>query len=124
MAGASKQRGVQKIRLVRRPSLLAPRYLLRYIFFTEQQVEQAAKILNEIMKADGAIHDTEWERLMLSSRGLYVKVRRKLIDVGLIEKRNNTFRISKDFSKSLEKIASYWENIVSEFENGDRSIEF
>ncbi len=118
------QKGEQKIRIVRRPSLLAPRYLLRYIFFTEQQVEQAAKILNEIIKADGAVPDSEWERLMLSSRGLYVKVRKKLIDVGLIEKRNNTFRLSKDFSKALEKMANYWLSIVEEFEGGDRSIKF
>ncbi len=103
---------------------MAPRYLLRYIFFTEQQVEQAAKILNEIMKADGSVPDKDWERLMLSSRGLYVKVRRKLIDVGLIEKRNNMFRLSKDFARALEKMSNYWLNIVEEFEKGDRSIEF
>ncbi|UCE09318.1 MAG: hypothetical protein JSW61_10100 [Candidatus Thorarchaeota archaeon] len=114
----------QKIRLVRRPSLLAPRYLLRYLFFTEKQIEQASRILNEIIQSDGAIPDWEWERLMLSSRGLYVKVRRKLIDVGLVEKRNNEFRLSKDFSKSLEKMAGYWTNIVEEFSMGDRSMLF
>ena len=114
----------QKIRLVRRPSLLAPRYLLRYIFTTEQQVEQAAKILNTIIKRDGGVPDSDWADLMLSSRGLYVKVRKKLIDTGLVEKRNNVFRLSKDFSKALEKMADYWLNIVEEFEKGDRSITF
>ena len=61
---------------------------------------------------------------MLSSRGLYVKVRKKLIDIGMVEKRNNVFQLSKDFSSALSKIAAYWTNIVEECENGEREIAF
>ena len=113
-----------KIDLIRRPSLISPRHLLRYIFFTEMQVEQAAKILNTIMKKDGVVKDTDWEVFVLSSRGLYVKVMRKLRDVGLIEKRMGEFRFTEDFAKAMTKLADYWSQVVKSFSEGDRSIEF
>ncbi|MEM4735132.1 MAG: hypothetical protein QXS20_05380, partial [Candidatus Thorarchaeota archaeon] len=98
--------------------------LLRYIFFTEMQVEQAAKILNTIMERDGVMPDTDWERLMLSSRGLYVKVMKKLRDAGLVEKRSGEFRLSRDFAYALGKMAQYWTEIVDSFGAGDRSVKF
>ncbi|MHA1934615.1 MAG: hypothetical protein ACW97A_04995 [Candidatus Thorarchaeota archaeon] len=113
-----------KIDLVRRPSLISPRHLLRYVFFTEMQVEQAAKILNEIVKAEGVIPDSDWERFVYSSRGLYVKVIRKLRDVGIVEKRMGEYRITKDFARSMEKIGKYWSEIVDSFSEGDRAIAF
>lgn len=113
-----------KIDLIRRPSLISPRHLLRYIFFTEMQVEQASKILNTIMKNDGVVKDIDWEKFVLSSRGLYVKVMRKLRDVGLVEKRMGEFRIVEDFSKAMTKLADYWSQIVKSYAEGDRSIEF
>ena len=113
-----------KIDLVRRPSLISPRHLLRYIFFTEMQVEQAAKILNTIMKKSGVVKDSEWAIFVLSSRGLYVKVMRKLRDVGLVEKRMGEFRLASDFSSALSKLSKYWADIVNSFGEGDRSIEF
>ena len=113
-----------KIDLVRRPSLITPRHLLRYLFFTEMQVEQASKILNEIIRNGGVVPDTEWERFVLSSRGLYVKVMRKLRDVGIVEKRMGKYRLTKDLSYSLSKMASYWSEIVDSFQNGDRAIAF
>ncbi|MGY5875939.1 MAG: hypothetical protein RTU30_09350 [Candidatus Thorarchaeota archaeon] len=113
-----------KIELVRRPSLISPRHLLRYIFFTETQVEQAAKILNQILESDGVVADSEWKQFMLSSRGLYVKVMRKLRDVGLVEKRMGEYRLVKDFSGALEKIAKYWSELIETFDQGDRSIRF
>lgn len=113
-----------KIDLIRRPSLISPRHLLRYIFFTEMQVEQASKILNTIMKNDGVVKDTDWERFVLSSRGLYVKVMRKLRDAGLVEKRMGEFRLVEDFSRAMTKLADYWSQIVKSYGEGDRSIEF
>ncbi len=113
-----------KLDLVRRPSLISPRHLLRYVFFTEMQVEQAAKILNTIMKKDGVVKDSEWGTFVLSSRGLYVKVMRKLRDVGLVEKRMGEFRLANDFSSSLSKLSKYWSDIVTSFGEGDRSIKF
>lgn len=113
-----------KIDLVRRPSLISPRHLLRYIFFTEMQVEQAAKILNEIVTANGVVPDSEWESFILSSRGLYVKVMRKLRDVGLVEKRMGDYRLARDFSSALTKISKYWLDILELFGEGDRSIAF
>jgi hypothetical protein len=113
-----------KIDLVRRPSLISPRHLLRYIFFTEMQVEQAAKILNTIMQKSGVVKDSEWSTFVLSSRGLYVKVMRKLRDVGLVEKRMGEFRLASDFSSALSKLSKYWSDIVNSFGEGDRSIEF
>ncbi len=113
-----------KLDLVRRPSLISPRHLLRYVFFTEMQVEQAAKILNTIMKKDGVVKDSEWGTFVLSSRGLYVKVLRKLRDVGLVEKRMGEFRLANDFSSSLSKLSKYWSDIVTSFGEGDRSIKF
>ncbi|MHA1909007.1 MAG: hypothetical protein ACW98Y_17030 [Candidatus Thorarchaeota archaeon] len=113
-----------KIDLVRRPTLISPRHLLRYVFFTEMQVEQAAKILNEIVASNGVVPDSEWERFVLSSRGLYVKVIRKLRDVGLVEKRMGDYRLARDFSSALGKIGKYWEDIVEEFSEGDKSIAF
>ena len=113
-----------KIELVRRPSLLSPRHLLRYIFFTEMQVEQAAKILNTIMKKDGVVKDSEWSTFVFSSRGLYVKVMRKLRDVGLVEKRMGDFRLASDYSSALSKMSNYWSDIVSSYSEGDRSIKF
>lgn len=110
--------------MVKRPSLISPRHLLRYVFFTEMQVEQAAKILNVIMKADGMVLDSEWKKFVLSSRGLYVKVMRKLRDVGLVEKRMGEYRLAKDFSSSLTKMANYWTDIIKTYEDGDRSIKF
>ncbi|MHA1943063.1 MAG: hypothetical protein ACW96M_01575 [Candidatus Thorarchaeota archaeon] len=113
-----------KIDLVRRPSLISPRHMLRYIFFTEMQVEQAAKILNTIMKKDGVVNDSEWGIFVLSSRGLYVKVMRKLRDVGLVEKRMGEFRLASDFSSAMGKLSKYWSDIVTSFSEGDRGIEF
>ena len=113
-----------KIDLIRRPSLISPRHLLRYVFFTEMQVEQASKILNTIMKHDGVVKDSEWQVFVLSSRGLYVKVMRKLRDVGLVKKEMGEFRLTEDFSKAMTKLADYWEQIVKTYSAGDRSIEF
>ncbi len=113
-----------KIDLVRRPSLIQPNHLLRYVFFTEMQVNQAAKILNEIMSSNGMVPDSEWENFVLSSRGLYVKVMRKLRDVGLVEKRMGEYRLAKDFSSALGKISKYWEDIVESYKEGDRTISF
>ncbi|MFX1482395.1 MAG: hypothetical protein ACFFCP_04315 [Promethearchaeota archaeon] len=113
-----------KIDLVRRPSLISPRHLLRYVFFTEMQVEQAAKILNTIIERNGVVNDSEWGVFVLSSRGLYVKVMRKLRDVGLVEKKMGEFRLAQDFSGALSKLADYWTEIVKSFNEGDRSIPF
>jgi len=113
-----------KINITRRPTLITPRHLLRYIFFTEMQVEQASKILNEIIRNGGVVPDSEWERFVLSSRGLYVKVMRKLRDVGIVEKRMGQDRLTKDLSRSLERIAGYWSEIVDSFHAGDRAIAF
>jgi hypothetical protein len=77
------------------------------------QTEQAAKILNEIIKADGVVPDSDWEQFVYTSRGLYVKVMRKLRDVGLVEKRMGEYRLVKDFSSALEKMAKYWADIVT-----------
>ncbi|MFW9850575.1 MAG: hypothetical protein ACFFF4_15695 [Candidatus Thorarchaeota archaeon] len=112
-----------KIVLVRRPSLISPRHLLRYIFFTEMQVEQAAKILNEIVSAKGIVPDSDWERFVISSRGLYVKVMRKLRDVGLVEKKAGKYGLANDFSSALNKLSKYWGDIMKEFKEGGQ-IEF
>jgi hypothetical protein len=88
------------------------------------QVEQASLILNEIMTSGGVIPDSEWERFVLSSRGLYVKVMRKLRDIGLVEKRMGDYRIANDFSKALSKISTYWNQIVESYNEGDHSIVF
>ncbi|MBS3795678.1 MAG: hypothetical protein KGY80_12310 [Candidatus Thorarchaeota archaeon] len=113
-----------KIDLVRRPSLISPKHLLRYLFFTEMQVDQAAKILNTIIESDGVVPDSEWRRFVLSSRGLYVKVMRKLRDLGLVEKEMGKYRLSGRFSRALTNIAEYWNEIRKSFKKGDRSIEF
>jgi hypothetical protein len=111
-----------KINLVRRPSLVSPRHFLRYIFFTEKQVEQATKILDVIVRHHGEMQDSEWRKLVLSSRGLYVKVMRKLRDVGIIKKDLGSFKLSNDFSNALGKLASYWLDTLRTFESGDRDI--
>ena len=113
-----------KIELVKRPSLISPRHLLRYIFFTEMQVDQAAKILNELIEKDGKIPDSEWQIFVLTSRGLYVKVMRKLRDAGLIEKKMGEFSLSENFSRAMSQLAEYWLQIIRSFESGDRSISF
>ncbi len=113
-----------KIDVVRRPSLISPRHLLRYVFFTEMQVEQAAKILNRIVASNGVVPDSDWESFVLTSRGLYVKVMRKLRDVGLVEKRMGEYRLSRDFASALSKLAGYWSDILDSFMSGDRSIKF
>ena len=113
-----------KIELVRRPSLISPKHLLRYIFFTEMQVDQAAKILNELIKQDGKIPDSDWQVFVLTSRGLYVKVMRKLRDAGLVDKKLGEFSLSENFSRSMNQLAEYWSQIIRSFESGDRTIEF
>ncbi|TFG31368.1 hypothetical protein EU527_12705 [Candidatus Thorarchaeota archaeon] len=113
-----------KIELVRRPHLISPRHLLGYIFFTEMQVDQAAKILNLLIQKDGKIPDSEWEIFVLTSRGLYVKVMRKLRDTGLVEKKMGEFALCEDFSRAISKLSDYWSEIIRSFEGGDRSIRF
>ncbi|MGQ4911326.1 MAG: hypothetical protein ACP6KW_04075 [Candidatus Thorarchaeota archaeon] len=114
-----------KIDLVKRPYLHSPRHLLRYVFFTEMQVEQAAKILNAIMDNDNKIPDSEWEdKFLLSSRGLYVKVMRKLRDVGLVEKELGNYKLSKAFADALSKIATKWYELLQGYQEGDRDIRF
>lgn len=109
-----------KIEVVRRPSLITPKHLLRYIFFTEMQIDQASKILNTLMKKKGKISDSQWQSFVLTSRGLYVKVMRKLRDVGIVEKANGEFSLSVNFSQSLTKLAESWTNIVQAHQNGDK----
>ena len=109
-----------KIEVVRRPSLITPRHLLRYIFFTDMQIEQASKILNILMKKKGKIDDSQWQSFVMTSRGLYVKVMRKLRDVGIVEKSDSEFILSENFSQSLNKLAESWTNIVQAHQNGDR----
>ena len=87
-------------------------------------VEHASRLLNQIMTSGGVIPESEWEQFVLSSRGLYVKVMRKLRDLGLVEKRMGEYRIATDFSKALTKIGSYWNQIVESYNEGDRSIAF
>ena len=113
-----------KIEVVRRPSLITPRHLLRYIFFTDMQVDQASKILNVLMKKKGRINDSQWESFMLTSRGLYVKVMRKLRDVGLVEKSKGEFSLSENFVLSLNKLSESWANIIQAHKDGDRAIKF
>ena len=113
-----------KIEVVRRPSLITPRHLLRYIFFTEMQIDQASKILNTLMKKKGKIQDSQWESFVLTSRGLYVKVMRKLRDVGIVEKSEGEFLLSDNFSQSLTKLSESWANILQAHQNGDQSIKF
>jgi hypothetical protein len=113
-----------KIKVDKRPALISPRHLLRYIFFTETQVEQAAKILNTLISKDGKMPDSDWEKFLLSSRGLYVKVMRKLRDVGMVEKKNGEFSISENFSHAINKLSEYWAEIVQFHGEGDRDIEF
>ncbi|MHA1863461.1 MAG: hypothetical protein ACTSWA_06810 [Candidatus Thorarchaeota archaeon] len=113
-----------KIEIVKRPSLITPRHLLRYIFFTEMQVDQASKILNILMKKKGRINDSQWQSFLLTSRGLYVKVMRKLRDVGLVEKTKGEFLLSENFSQSLNKLAESWTNIIQAHKEGDQSIKF
>ena len=88
------------------------------------QIEQASKILNILMKKKGKIVDSQWQSFVLTSRGLYVKVMRKLRDVGFVEKSDGEFFLSENFSQSLEKLAESWTNIVQAHKNGDRSIKF
>lgn len=113
-----------KIEVVRRPSLITPRHLLRYIFFTEMQIDQASKILNTLMKKKGKIQDSQWESFVLTSRGLYVKVMRKLRDVGIIEKTGGEFLLSDNFSQSLSKLSESWASILQAYQDGDQSIKF
>ena len=88
------------------------------------QIEQASKILNILMKKKSKIDDSQWQSFVLTSRGLYVKVMRKLRDVGFVEKSDGEFFLSENFSQSLEKLAESWTNIVQAHKNGDRSIKF
>ena len=113
-----------KIEIVRRPSLITPRHLLRYIFFTDMQVDQASKILNVLMKKKGKINDSQWQSFVLTSRGLYVKVMRKLRDVGLVEKSKGEVYLSDNFAQSLNKLSESWANIIQAHRDGDRSIKF
>ena len=80
--------------------------------------------MNEIVKSNGVVPDSEWGRFVLTSRGLYVKVMRKLRDVGLVEKRMGEFRLGSDFSRALGKMADYWTQIVGSFQEGDKTISF
>jgi len=109
-----------KIEVVRRPSLITPRHLLRYMFFTEMQIDQASKILNTLMKKKRSVNESQWQSFVLTSRGLYVKVMRKLRDVGLVEKSDGEFFLSENFSQSLSKLAESWTNIVQAHKNGDK----
>jgi predicted transcriptional regulator len=112
-----------KIEVVKRPSLITPRHLLRYIFFTEMQIDQASKILNTLMKKKGKVEDKQWKTFVLTSRGLYVKVMRKLRDVGLVEKSDGSFYLSDNFSDSLNKLAESWSNILRVYEK-DKTVKF
>ncbi len=111
-----------KINVVRRPSLISPRHFLRYIFFTEMQVEQAVKILDVIVRNQGELMDNQWQQLVLSSRGLYVKVMRKLRDVGIVKKDLGKFKLSTDFSTALSKLSAFWLDTTRAFEAGDRDL--
>ena len=76
------------------------------------------------MKKKGKIEDSQWQSFVLTSRGLYVKVMRKLRDIGFVEKSDGEFFLSENFSQSLEKLAESWTNIVQAHKNGDQSIKF
>lgn len=88
------------------------------------QIEQASKILNVLMKKKGTINDSQWRSFKLESRGLYVKVMRKLRDVGLVEKSKGEFSLSENFALSLNKLSESWANIIQAHKDGDRSIKF
>ena len=97
-----------KIEIVKRPSLENESVFLNYLFSTKMQVNQAARILNIIQAETDPIPESRWEEFVLSSRGLYIKVMRKLRDLGLVEKELGHYRLSDQFSVALEKIASFW----------------
>ncbi len=113
-----------KITIVKRPTLISPNHLLRYIFFTELQVIQASKILNKLIENGGVYPVEKWEDFLYTSRGLYVKVMRKLRDIGMIEKKQGKFWLSQDFSRSLISMAEYWKKIIEAMNEGDRTITF
>jgi hypothetical protein len=84
------------------------------------QIDQASKILNTLMKEKGRIKDSQWQSFVLTSRGLYVKVMRKLRDVGIVEKSDGEYSLSTNFSQSLNKLAEFWTNIIQAHKNGDK----
>ncbi|MEM1658256.1 MAG: hypothetical protein QXK94_04395 [Candidatus Jordarchaeales archaeon] len=106
------------IRVVRRPRLLDPRHFLQYCFRTEEQVQQARKILREIA-ARGEVPDSEWRCFLISSPGLYTKVMKALRELGLVEKRERRFVLSKEFSASLRRLADYWEELYESVKRGE-----
>ncbi|MBS7287868.1 MAG: hypothetical protein KIH01_03760 [Candidatus Freyarchaeota archaeon] len=110
--------GMVWLRVVRRPRLLDPRHFLQYCFRTEEQVQQARKILKEIA-ASGEVPDSEWRRFLVSSPGLYTKVMRALREFGLVEKREGRFALSKEFSASLRRFADYWEAVYESVKRGE-----
>ena len=101
-----------KINLVKRPSLESPFVFLSYLFQTKKQVDQAAKIIALIRKESEPISESRWKDFVLSSRGLYVKVMRKLRDLGLVEKELGHYYLSDQFSAALGKLAKYWRDIM------------
>lgn len=101
-----------KLRFVHRPKLTDLSDFLRYHFNTDEQVEQAQKILT-MLKKEKEIADTEWRKFVVQSVGLYTKVMRTLRDFGLVEKRNGYFQLSKEYIYSLKKMITYWEDYTS-----------
>ncbi len=110
------------LRIVRRPRLIDPRHFLQYCFRTEEQVQQARKILREIV-ASGEVPDSEWRRFLVSSPGLYTKVMKALRELGLVEKREGRFMLSREFSATLRRLADYWDGVYESARRGEM-VEF
>jgi predicted transcriptional regulator len=108
-----------KIILVKRPSVENPFSFLSYLFHTKMQVDQAAKIITLIRKESEPISESRWQEFVLSSRGLYVKVMRKLRDLGMVEKELGNYHLSDQFSIALEKLAEFWRGVLDS--NSDAS---
>ena len=101
-----------KIRFAKRFVLTDLDAFLRYLMNTEEQVTQAKHIL-ELLQKKKEIPDKDWKVFVIHSVGLYTKVMKRLRDLGLVEKRNGYFSLSREFIYSLKKLIGYWEDYTS-----------
>ncbi len=104
--------------IMRDVKLLQPEDFLELLFWNKRDYTlDAIKILQLIGKR--RINRKNWKDVVTQlsiSKSRYYYILRRLRSLGLVYREEDEYRLSERFSKNLERIAEYWEELKERLE--------
>ena len=108
----------QGILVMRDPKIVEPEDFLHMVFWNKPNYAlDALRILKLV--GEGKITRRNWKEVVNQlgmNKSRYYYILRRLKALGLVYKDEDTYRLSERFSRNLEKLASYWEDLKGKLE--------